>query len=339
MLRLLEMLGEIPNSEVQCLSLNDNNVSLKHGLSNTLHNIRGFNRSKLRFVLYQLLQKRADNLVIVGHLHLAPVALAAKLLGRIRGYIIILHGIEAWQRHSWLRRWAMNKAICNVATTHFTADRNTHSNNVPAERHHVIPLSVDTYKADTNRTFTLNGEFRLLMVARLDKSERYKGAEMVFEAVARLRKKGIPVHFNLVGQGNDFSRLKQYAADLGCKEHVTFWGTLNAADLRAAYLDADIFVMPSKKEGFGIVFLEAMKHGVPCIGGRHGGTPEVIRDRVTGFLVDYGDVDALSHTILDLIEDGALRASIIENAMKSVETEFSFRTFVTRWEGLLTSLE
>jgi glycosyltransferase involved in cell wall biosynthesis len=107
---------------------------------------------------------------------------------------------------------------------------------------------------------------------------------------------------------------------------------LNDADLQAAYKSAALFVMPSKKEGFGIVFLEAMRHGVPCIGGNHGGTPEVINEGVTGFLINYGDVDALVDRIVRLVSDDNLRARMSVSTRNSEAAAFSYTAFSNNWK-------
>jgi len=89
---------------------------------------------------------------------------------------------------------------------------------------------------------------------------------MIFEALTRIPDPPVP-HLNLVGTGDDQPRLEAVASALGVEDRVTFWGVLDDARLGAAYADCDVFVMPSKEEGFGIVFLEAMLRGKPCIGG------------------------------------------------------------------------
>lgn len=335
MRRLWEMLNEIPGAQLECFSLNDTAEALAHRVPDAAGRLRGFSQSKLTFVLKQLLRKRSDTIAIVGHLHLAPVVLAAKLLGRIRGYIVILHGIEAWQRHGWLIRSAMRQSIRNVATTHYTVNLNAKMNGIPTEHYYVIPLCAERDIPPPTPGFKLNGEFPLLMVARLDTSEKYKGIEMVIDAVARLWHMGVPAHFNLVGDGNDRSRLEGYAVEKGCSEHVTFWGEINDADLQAAYKSASIFVMPSKKEGFGIVFLEAMRHGVPCIGGNHGGTPEVIMEGINGYLIEWGDVDALTSRLTLLWQHQASRAAFGKAAYQAYVNKYSYFAFSENWRNLI----
>ncbi len=338
MRRVWEMLNELPNTEIECMSLNDTDEALAHRLPDAAGRLRGFSRRKLSFVLQQLLQKQSKKIAVVGHLHLAPVALAAKMLGRIRGYIIILHGIEAWQRHRWLTRYAMRHSLKNVATTQYTADLNASLNGIPTEKYHVIPLCAERDISPSSRNFKLNGVFPLLMVARLDSSEKYKGTEMVIDVVAKLRHMGVPAHFNLVGDGDDRPRLQEYAGRRGSCEHVTFWGKLNDAELQAAYKSAFVFVMPSKKEGFGIVFLEAMRHGVPCIGGNHGGTPEVITDGINGYLVDWADVDTLESRLTLLWKNQATRAELGKAAFQAYHNKYSYPAFSLNWRKMINQI-
>ena len=157
---------------------------------------------------------------------------------------------------------------------------------------------------------------------------------MIFEAITRITDPPAP-HLNLVGTGNDQPRLKAVASELGVEDRVTFWGVLDKARLAAAYEDCDVFVMPSKNEGFGIVFLEAMRRGKPCIGGAHGGTPEVIEDGKSGFLVEYGDVDALVRYLLALRADPELRRRLGERGRELARSRFSAAAFGDRWRQLV----
>ena len=107
----------------------------------------------------------------------------------------------------------------------------------------------------------------------------------MIEAVELLAREHTGVQLHLVGAGVDHARIKATVQQRGLDSLVTMWGNLADAELEAAYASCDLFALPSRREGFGIVFLEAMRHGKPCIGGNHGGTPEVVTDGTTGFLV------------------------------------------------------
>jgi glycosyltransferase involved in cell wall biosynthesis len=175
-----------------------------------------------------------------------------------------------------------------------------------------------------------------LCVARQDSLEKYKGFEDMFEAISILHKENPDIHLNLVGSGNDQKRLLNLTRKLGITDKVTFWGYLANNDLDAAYSDCDLYVMLSKGEVFGIVFLEAMKRGKACIGGNHGGVPEVILHNKTGYLVDYGNVNQLVKYILKLKLNQRLRADFGKRGMFRVRNVYSQKIFEQKYLALLS---
>jgi glycosyltransferase involved in cell wall biosynthesis len=116
---------------------------------------------------------------------------------------------------------------------------------------------------------------------------------------------------------------------------VTFLGAVSDERLRLLYQECDVFAMPSKGEGFGIVFLEAMHQGKPCIGGNHGGTPEVIDHGANGYLVDYGDVEQLAHYLMELFRKTDLRWNMGLKGYQKVEARYLFSHMRNNWFGLL----
>ncbi|MDW8259361.1 MAG: glycosyltransferase family 4 protein, partial [Gammaproteobacteria bacterium] len=277
MLRIVEALTSNADAgyDVYCISLNDGPETLKqHPLLQRCAGTAGAMRSKIRLGRHLLALPRLDTL-IVGHLGPSPVGWLFSALGRTRRYLVVLHGVEAWVRARPTRRLAARRADGVVATTAYTAREFSRLNAIEEGRVCVLPLCADERHLGADKSdpeFRLDGAFKLLCVARQDSSERYKGFEMIFEALARLQDAPLP-HLNLVGTGDDQPRLRKAALSLGVGDRVTFWGALDDRRLARAYEDCDVFVMPSKMEGFGIVFLEAMLRGKPCIGGAHGGTP------------------------------------------------------------------
>ena len=111
----------------------------------------------------------------------------------------------------------------------------------------------------------------ILTVARLDARERYKGVDQLIEAMPAVLQTVPAARLRIVGTGSDLPRLKELAARLGVADSVEFAGFVDDEHLRAAYRDCALFALTSSGEGFGIVFLEAMAHGKPCLGARAGG--------------------------------------------------------------------
>jgi glycosyltransferase involved in cell wall biosynthesis len=157
----------------------------------------------------------------------------------------------------------------------------------------------------------------------------------LIRAVPEIRKTSPGVRCRIVGDGSDRSRLEALAKELSVADRVSFLGSLGEADLRREYASCDLFVMPSSREGFGIVFLEAASYGKASIGAAAGGTPEVIRDGATGLLVPPGDPAALAAAIASLLGNvGRLRA-LGEAARADLHERFVFPSFRKRFADLV----
>jgi glycosyltransferase involved in cell wall biosynthesis len=266
------------------------------------------------------------------------VALLIRLLGATRRYGIVLHGIEAWVRAEWKDRLAARWADVVIATTRYTASEFSQRNGVSPEKLRVVPLALGDNAVQDALGHANSKPVRLLTVGRLASSERYKGVDTLMHAMARLADAGVKVELDVVGTGDDLNRFRRLAADIGVSNHVHFVGHVSDERLQELYACCDVFAMPSKGEGFGIVFLEAMRNGKPCIGGNHGGTPEVIDDGVTGFLVEHGDVYGLAEKIRKLVESPELRSRMGSEGKLKVQRHYLFDCFDRNWRLLLDDL-
>ena len=131
----------------------------------------------------------------------------------------------------------------------------------------------------------------------------------------------------LVGDGQDRPRLEQLAQDVGVTAHTRFLHGLTQEELFACYAHCDVFALPSKGEGFGLVYLEAMAHGKPVIGGAHGGALDVIVDGETGLLVPHGDAAKLAAAMQRLLVDPARAAAMGSQGRQRVQTLYTFERF------------
>lgn len=294
------------------------------------------NSSRVAFILNVLKLMRNNNTVIVGHLNLAPVALLLKRVGLIKKYLIVLHGIECWRRVSPLRRISLHGADIIVATTKYTVEVCSENNDIPRSKFAVIPLTTKQNLASKIKERS-NPLFNILFVGRLEESEDYKGLEHVIEAVSSVIAQGIPCKLTIVGDGDSRQRI-QDSVGISHRKDITFLGRVSLKEMESIYEKSHLFVMPSSGEGFGIVFLEAMSQGIPCIGGDHGGTPEVIADGVDGYLVKYGKPEILAEKITNLYSNHQLYARFSKESIKSVEANFSFNKFSNRWNDVIAKL-
>lgn len=136
----------------------------------------------------------------------------------------------------------------------------------------------------------------------------------------------------LVGDGPEFCTIVQLVKQLGIEDRVLFLGKQdNVAELLAM---SDLMLLLSEKESFGLVLLEAMACGVPCIGTRTGGIPEVIQHGETGYICEIGDTEGIAQQALLLLQDDALHRKMAQRSMQVVNEQFSSEEIVSQYEAI-----
>lgn len=242
--------------------------------------------------------RRRPRVVFCGHLFMAPLAaLLARLVGA--RLIVQTHGIEAWPRPSILVRWSIERADLVLAVSRYTRAQVLSWAALDPERVAVLPNTVSGRFTPGDRIaarlrFGLGQERVLLTVGRLAASERYKGQDRVIEDLPSLVAAGHDVRYLIAGDGDDRPRLEALAMRHGVDDRVSFLGSVPADALPDLYRAADVFVMPSTGEGFGIAYLEAMACGTPAVG-----------------LRVKGDADALAPMRLDVRATSALADAVV----------------------------
>jgi len=226
---------------------------------------------------------------------------------------LVVHGIEVWGPLGWLRRLGLLRMDRILCISRFTRD-------CLIERHHVNEAR--TILFPNTARFTLSEEKGqsippearkgpvALSVSRLWPEERYKKIDRVIEAMPSVLKAVPDAIFEIVGEGGDRPRLERLARDLAVEKHVVFKGALPDDQVKACYERCDAFILPSLGEGFGIVFLEAMACGKPCIGADAGAIPEVIENGRTGLLVKPDSASAIAEALIRVFKDERLRHSM-----------------------------
>ena len=213
---------------------------------------------------------RPIDIVFCGHLYMAPLAslIAAHAKAKL---IVQMHGIEAWARPKRHQRAAVESADLVLCVSRYTRARVLSWAAIEPERVIVLPNTVREAFTPGDASalrakWGLEGKRVLLTVGRMDARERYKGHDLVIEALPQLVAAGHDVIYVVLGDGDDVARLKTTALGLGVADRVRFMGEVGPDILVEAYRMADLFVMPSTGEGFGIAFIEAMACGTPALG-------------------------------------------------------------------------
>ncbi|MBK7350729.1 MAG: glycosyltransferase family 4 protein [Gemmatimonadetes bacterium] len=157
---------------------------------------------------------------------------------------------------------------------------------------------------------------RVPVVLFLGRVTWQKGPDYFIEMAARVAAHVPGAKFVVAGQGDMLPRLMHRTAELGIADRVHFAGAVAGRQVQRLYRLADVCVMPSVSEPFGLVGLESLRHGTPCILPRAAGVSEVIAN---AFKVDFWDVDAMTNQIVALLRHPALRAELADNARREVE--------------------
>jgi len=167
----------------------------------------------------------------------------------------------------------------------------------------------------------------LICVARL--IER-KGVQHLLHAVKQMNES---IFLTIVGEGNFMGELQVLAAELDLTSKVKFYGYCPREKLVTLYNNSDVFVLPSMAESFGMVFVEAMSCGLPVIGARVGGVPDIIKPE-NGILVEAGSVQSVKAAIETLAADAGLRKSMAEaNRLKAV-ANYAWRSVADAYENI-----
>jgi N-acetyl-alpha-D-glucosaminyl L-malate synthase BshA len=153
---------------------------------------------------------------------------------------------------------------------------------------------------------------------------------------ARRRAPERAMTLQLVGDGPEHERIRGLVRAAGLDEWVQFLG--ERTDLPSVLRGADLFLLPSETESFGLAALEAMSCGVPVIASRVGGVPEVVIDGETGLLAPVGDVAAMAAHVVRLLADAPLRARLGAAGRRRAETAFPLEATVGRYEALYRRL-
>jgi glycosyltransferase involved in cell wall biosynthesis len=274
------------------------------------------------------LRERPD-LMLIGLLGMTPVGVLCKPLLR-GGFGFVAHGIEVWDEPRISRRLAGRQASFAFAVSRHTAGSVERTLGLPAAAIRRLPNTLDPAFEASRVEPGAEGNLELLTVSRLWKSEERKGVDNALEAFARVAGGHPKAVYRIVGEGTDKPRLQGLAESLGLGDRVIFEEHLSDEELAARYGRCAAFVLPSGQEGFGIVFLEAMRFGKPCVGGDAGGTPDVIVDGETGYLVPYGDVEALAAVMDRLLGDPGERRRLGLGGQMRLEAEFTFPRYRER---------
>ncbi|OGW82038.1 MAG: hypothetical protein A3G33_04640 [Omnitrophica bacterium RIFCSPLOWO2_12_FULL_44_17] len=269
------------------------------------------------------------DLVFCGHIHLSSTSMFISKIFRIP-FWIQLHGVEGWEKHGFFQKLAANCADLILSVSQYTKERFLQSVPISSEKVRVLPNMVrkcfipGVKPVQLLEKYGLKDKKIILTVARLDRKDRDKGIALMIEILPELIKHFQDLVYVVVGDGDDRSYLESLSRKHNVSACVVFAGKITERSLPDFYRMADLFVMPSTKEGFGIVYLESMACGIPAIGSGVDGSRDLLKH---GLIAGSADQGALCRLILQKLSEGHLPDFLMS---ERIHQEFGREQFLSR---------
>lgn len=304
-------------------------------------------RAEYPLGLFRLARFLRKSSIDILHTHLfepSVVGLLAGFLARTPLRVVTRHYSDYHTRVN--KKWHVRlDQLCTrlshvvIAVSQHTADHIVETEHAPRQKVHAVLNGIDFCRAKisgSDSTARIRREFAaedanlLVIVARLHPE---KGHHYLFQALPEVRRGARrPVRLLVAGTGPFDNAYREEVRALGCEDMVSFLGfRKDAPDLIAA---ADLLILPSVAEAFGLVLTEALYLGTPVVATRVGGIPEIVDDGTEGILVPPADSHALAAAIVDLLNDSERRWRMSGAGREKILRKFNFENMVRRYEAI-----
>src|SRR6266851_1642038 len=298
---------------------------------------RGFKGNRAEFAAATLLAGWQANRVVFGHVNFS--SLACGMPKPIKS--LVVHGIDVWRPLPSLQKLGISQMREILSVSEYTQEALVHFNGMPPVQFRLLPDTLDPLysrmadKIRPAKELGLPPGHMMLAVTRLASTEDYKRIDLVIKAMPAILRHIPDAFCVVVGHGGDRSRLEKLAQETSVADRVIFAGFVADELLPTYYTACELFVLPSTREGFGIVFLEAMYHAKACVGATAGGVPEVVKDGETGLLAEPSSVDSFVQCVVRLLGNREEREAMGRRGKARQEREFSYEKFRARVEMVL----
>lgn len=283
--------------------------------------------SRPRAILQTLTVRQKPEYVLIWHIGL--LKLLPFLRASAKETVLFLHGIEAWKQQDWFTKRPLNRVDLFLTNSDYTWNRFlSHNPQFAGAPHQTVPLGVGAPVIREPRT--PESRSVALMISRLLKSEDYKGHRETMEAWPIVLKENPEAELWIVGDGDLRSELERRASELSLCDRVRFFGKILEEEKQQLIEACRCFVMPSRGEGFGLVYLEAMRLGRPCLVSTLDAGREVVNPPEAGLAVDPNDTVELAAALCRLLSDGREWGTWSHQARQRYESNYTARHFQDR---------
>jgi phosphatidylinositol alpha-1,6-mannosyltransferase len=269
-----------------------------------------------------------------------PVGWLIKKMAPKTELILLAHGIEIWYPLDFMKRKMLAKCDRIVAVSNYTKQQVNKIHGFPEEKIAVLNNCLDPFlpmpsvekkdkvllqKYGFSETDTI-----LMSLTRLASRERYKGYDKVIEAMAILKDDYPGIKYFIAGRYDSAEKIyiDNLLEEFSLRDCIVMPGFIPEEQLEAHFAMSDIYVMPSRKEGFGLVFIEAMYYGLPVIAGNIDGSVDALLSGELGQLVSPDDVSQIAKALVNVIRN----TSAFTPSRKVLTNHFSYETYKQKLE-------
>lgn len=290
--------------------------------------------SNLWFFVKTLLQEvKKNDIVIWGHINLLPIFMLFKYINDTQN-ILIVHGVEVWYKLSIFKEFMLNKMDYILSVSNFTKHKLIDVCQVKENKVKIFPNCIELKNNHTKLNPYNNKKFNILTMLRVDESYKLQSIINILDAMKILQDDSI--FFTIIGKGNKIDYIQDEVNNRSLQNQVILKGFVEDT---APYLEyCDIFTLISDREGFGIVYLEAMQYNKSCLSANGCGSSDVVVDGYNGFSFDMNDIENLAKKINLLKKDNSLRNKLGLNGRKLLEEKFTFNIYKKNQKRVISEI-
>lgn len=275
----------------------------------------GFGKHRFNFLRAAFKDGIHSRMVIMSHVNLLLIGSLIKIFSPKTKLVLIAHGIEVWKILPGWKKRLLQKCDAILPVSDFTKKKMMELYQIPEAKFDILNNCLDPFLAEPLQNkkddYLLSrygigaADIVLMTLTRLASTEQYKGYELVLQSVHDLKHRYPYLKYLIVGKYDvpEKARLDIIINRLDLKQQIIFAGFIPDEELAQHYNLADLYIMPSQKEGFGIVFIEAMFYGKPVIAGNKDGSVDALQNGALGILVNPESQQQITDAIVEVLND------------------------------------
>ena len=330
---------------VEIMSMHDAQCEADQNIYFPKRIFSGFAANKVGFVLKAIQNGRKADVVVISHINLLIVGWLIKKVNPSVKIILLAHGIEIWGKLGALKKKILpgcNQILC---VSRFTANKIKANHQLPFTQVQVLNNCIDPFLPlpglnypgkQLREKYKINDDDIVLMtLTRLSSRDRYKGYDVVLEAMLAMLQQNKKIKYLLAGGYNNAEKtyIDTLVQSYGLTENVILAGYIPEEELTTYFTMADVYVMPSTKEGFGIVFIEAMYYGLPVIAGNKDGSTDALLNGELGLLIEPNSAGAVAQAVEKMLRN----KKVYEPNHKVLMEHFGYDGYKRKMEAFIGS--